>query len=244
MKYEVKKGQLEYGKYIGIILMDIFMPFPPGCPANASTFQYSVAYEKISGADISSLIYKKDKNLLDEFVSAGWKLIQKGVKAITGNCGFMILFQNELANEFPVPVFISSLLQISFISKIIKQQDKIGIIATHSNKLTPEMIDIAAGNLPNSIVIAGMENQKNFVETVHKEKGTMDFFKIQDEVIKVSSDLIKKNPDIKILVFECTDLCPFSYSVQQKLGLPIFDFTTMIDFVFASLNRKIFNGFI
>ena len=36
MIYKANKGQTSYGEAIGIILMESFMPFPPGCPGNAT----------------------------------------------------------------------------------------------------------------------------------------------------------------------------------------------------------------
>ena len=47
MIYKAKKGQTSYGEAIGIILMESFMPFPPGCPGNATTFSFPVRYANV-----------------------------------------------------------------------------------------------------------------------------------------------------------------------------------------------------
>jgi len=242
MIYSATKGQTTYGEYIGIMLMDIFMPFPPGCPANASTFSFPVKYKVVKGANMERLVYQKEMDLLQPFIDAGWDLVHEGVKAITGNCGFMILFQDDLAKELPVPVFMSSLLQLQFISRMLKPKEKIGIITTHSNKLTPEMLEAATGGASIPIKVAGMEDQKHFVEVVHHEKGEMDFEKIQAEVVEVAINLVENDDMVKAILLECTDLPPFAAAIQKEINLPIFDYTTMVNFVFSALARTKFNG--
>jgi hypothetical protein len=137
MIYTAKTGQTSYGEAIGIILMESFMPFPPGCPGNASTFPFPVRYEVVKGANMERLVYQGDPELLQPFIDAGWKLVNEGVKAITGNCGFMVLYQDLMAKEFPVPVFMSSLLQLPFISRMLKPGEKVGIITANGKTLTP-----------------------------------------------------------------------------------------------------------
>jgi len=242
MIYRARKGQTTYGEYIGIMLMDIFMPFPPGCPANATTFSFPVKYNVVKGADLKRLVYEKDAKLLELFIDAGWQLVNEGVRAITGNCGFMILYQDDLAKELPVPVFMSSLLQLQFISQMLKPKEKIGIITTHSKKLTPEMIEAATGGASIPIKVAGMEDQKHFVEVVHEEIGEMDFEKIQAEVVEVAIKLVENDDTVRAILLECTDLPPFAAAIQKKVNLPIFDFTTMVNFVFSALVRTKFKG--
>jgi hypothetical protein len=110
MIYKANKGQTSYGEAIGIILMESFMPFPPGCPGNATSFSFPVRYANVKGANMEKLVYQGDPELLKPFIDAGWDLVNEGVKAVTGNCGFMVLYHDVLAKEFPVPVFMSSLL--------------------------------------------------------------------------------------------------------------------------------------
>ena len=108
MIYKANKGQTSYGEAIGIILMESYMPFPPGCPGNATSFSFPVRYANVKGANMEKLVYEGDPELLQPFIDAGWSLVNEGVKAITGNCGFMVLYHDVLAKEFPVPVFMSS----------------------------------------------------------------------------------------------------------------------------------------
>lgn len=244
MIYTAKKGQTSYGEPIGIILMESFMPFPPGCPGNASTFPFPVRYEVVKGANMERLVYQGDPELLKPFVEAGWKLVNEGVKAITGNCGFMVLYQDFMAKEFPVPTFMSSLLQLPFISRMLKPGEKIGIITANGKTLTPKHLEIATNGSVVPIAVAGMEEQPHFYDAIHAEKGKLDFQAVEAEVVQVTKNLLAENEDIKAILFECTDLPPYAAAVQDAVGLPVFDFSTMINYVFTGLVRKRFDGFV
>lgn len=77
-------------------------------------------------------MFTKDLMMLDSVLEAGKELVKEGVKAVTGDCGFMAIFQKELANQLEVPVFLSSLLQLSFISRMLGDGEKVGVITSNS----------------------------------------------------------------------------------------------------------------
>ena len=240
--YQAKnKKQSWYGESIGILILDATYPCIPGNVGNASTFPFPVRYKVVKQASIERLIKKRDKTLVQPFIDAAIELQEEGVKAITGACGFMALFQREVSDAIDVPVFLSSLLQIPFIYQIKKQ--KIGIITADSKSLTPEHFISVGVNKEIPLLIGGMEDQKEFREAILEEKGTLDSDLIESEVVGVAKKLITENPDIGALVLECSDLPPYAYAIQKEVNLPIFDFTTMIQYVHTALIRKEYQGF-
>ena len=240
--YQAKnKKQSWYGESIGILILDATYPCIPGNVGNASTFPFPVRYKVVKEASIERLIKKRDKTLVQPFIDAAIELQEEGVKAITGACGFMALFQREVSDAVDVPVFLSSLLQIPFIYQIKKQ--KIGIITADSKSLTPEHFISVGVNKEIPLLIGGMEDQKEFREAILEEKGTLDSDLIEGEVVGVAKKLITENPDIGALVLECSDLPPYAHAIQKEVNLPIFDFTTMIQYVHTALVRKEFQGF-
>jgi aspartate/glutamate racemase len=240
--YQAKnKKQSWYGESIGILILDATYPCIPGNVGNASTFPFPVRYKVVKEASIERLIKKRDKTLVQPFIDAAIELQEEGVKAITGACGFMALFQREVSDAVDVPVFLSSLLQIPFIYQIKKQ--KIGIITADSKSLTPEHFISVGVNKEIPLLIGGMEDQKEFREAILEEKGTLDSDLIESEVVGVAKKLIAENPDIGALVLECSDLPPYAHAIQKEVNLPIFDFTTMIQYVHTALIRKEYQGF-
>ena len=236
-----KPGQAWYGESIGILILDASYPCVPGNVGNASTFSFPVRYEKVKGASIDRLLNKQDPELATPFIQAARNLRDHGVKAITGACGFMALFQQEVAASIDIPVFLSSLAQIPFIHQITGK--KVGIITANASCLTPKHFQ--ATGIPQSLplVIAGMENQTEFREAVLEEKGSLDSSRIEKEVVQVAKELAANNPDVGAILLECSDLPPYAKAIQQAVDLPVFDFFTMINYVHSAYVRLPFTGF-
>jgi hypothetical protein len=66
----------------------------------------------------------KDPTIYDELKTAAQELVDQGVRAVTGDCGFMALHQQRLARDLDVPVFLSSLLQIPFMLSIFGEEEQ------------------------------------------------------------------------------------------------------------------------
>ena len=201
MIYEARKEQVSYGEAIGILLLDSYIPFPPGDVGNATTYSFPVRYQVVKGASVETLINKKqDSALLQPFIDAGLALVKEGVRAITGDCGFMILFQEQLAKEFPVPVFMSSLLQIPFISRILSPGEEVGVIVANSDALTDEHLRAAGVTKSMPIRVAGMQNAPHFSSAILEESGVLDPEKIETEVVGAAKYLVGENERVKAIL--------------------------------------------
>ena len=55
-------------------------------------------------------------------------LVRQGAEAITTNCGFLAIFQKELAAHVKVPVATSALLQFPWIQATLPPGKRVGII--------------------------------------------------------------------------------------------------------------------
>jgi Asp/Glu/hydantoin racemase len=236
-----RKSQSWYGEAIGILILDAAYPCVPGNVGNATTYGYPVRFQEVRGASIDRLLNKRDPALRDVFVEAAIELRNRGVKAITGACGFMAYFQDEVAAAVDIPVFLSSLMQVPFMHGITGRA--VGIITANSECLTPR--HMLASKIPGSIptVITGMQNMTEFREAILEEKGTLDSARIQEEVVQVATRLVSEHPDVGSILLECSDLPPYAHAVQRATGLPVFDFVTMIDYVHSAMRRRSYEGY-
>src|SRR5690606_36044251 len=110
---------------------------PPGDVGNAATFPFPVQYAVVGGADERRVVHQRAEGLLDSFVEAGERLVAMGVGAISTSCGFLALFQRELAERLPVPVAASSLLLIPLIRAMLPGGKRVGILTYAAEALTP-----------------------------------------------------------------------------------------------------------
>jgi aspartate/glutamate racemase len=232
-----------YGESIGILILNANYPCVPGNVGNASSFPFPVRYKVVKEASIERLLTKGDKTLLKPFVDAALELQEEGVKGITGACGFMALFQRDVAQALEVPVFLSSLLQIPFVYQTLRRDQKIGVITADSTSLTMDHFAAVSISPDIPLVISGMEKQKEFRAAVLEEKGTLDSAKIEKEVVGVARRMIREHPEVGALLLECSDLPPYAHAIQKEIQRPVFDFFTMIHYVHTALVRKEFCGF-
>jgi len=232
-----------YGEAIGILILDATYPCIPGNVGNATTFDFPVRYKVVKDASIERLLTQRDPSLLDPFLTAARELEDEGVRAITGACGFMALFQPQIQKGVEIPVFMSSLLQIPFIHQILPPGKKIGVITANASVLSPEHFTNVGVSEKIPLVVRGMEQQTEFCESVLEEKGTLDSEKVEKEVVGVANDMVREHPDIDAILLECSDLPPYAAAVFKATGRPVFDFITMIRYVHNALTPRPYNGF-
>ena len=219
---------------IGILVMDARIERIPGDIGNPATFPFPVLCRTVAGATLKRLIAERDPSLLAPFLEAGWDLIRAGVRALTTSCGFMILFQEALAREFPVPVFTSSLLQLPFIQATLRPQDRVGVVTADAANLTPEHLRRAGGDI-DRLTIYGLESRPHFREAILEESGRIDEEKVKAEVVERSREMAAADPAIRAILLECTNLPPYAGAIRDALGLPVYDAVTMISHVHAAL---------
>lgn len=214
------------------MVLDARYPFIPGNVANASTFDFPVRYQRIEGGSIERLLYQRDSELAAPFIEAARQLERDGVQAITGACGFMALFQQQVRDSVSVPVLLTSLLQIPFIKSITNRP--VGVITADASSLGAMNLE-GIGIHPSDMRMVGMEHCPAFSSAILSESGRLDSPRIREEVVEQARLLLQKHPEIGAILLECSDLPPYARAIQHAVGLPVFDYTSMIRHVATSL---------
>lgn len=233
--------QVWYGEAIGIIVLDAHYPCVPGNVANASSYSFPVRYQKIEGASIDRLLYSRDPELAKPFIEAALALQAAGVKAVSGACGFMALFQKQVAAALDIPVLLSSLLQVPFIYSVTGRP--VGIITADAGALTDRHFEGVGVPLDIPIKIIGLEECPEFKSSILQEKGTLDSNLIEREVVGKALELKRNHPEIGSILLECSDLPPYASSIQQATGLPVFDYIGMIEYAARGFRARPYLGF-
>jgi len=181
---------------------------------------------------------------LEKFIETAKALEREGVRAITTGCGFFAIYQKEASEALRVPLFSSPLLLVSMVSRMIGRKKNVGILTAGAERLKGPFLRNVGIDESIPIAIAGMDEKEEFTKThVTQEKQTVDVKKMETEVVEVAQKLVTENPDIGALVFECSDLPPFTAAVQEAVDLPVFDFITLINMVYMAVVKKRYHGF-
>ena len=237
----VSKGNVIGGHAIGILVLDLWYPIFPGNVANACTFNFPVLYKVLEGAGVE--ILNADPDILTKVIEGGKELEEQGVRAIIGSCGYFGFYQKEAASALNVPVFLSSLLQIPLILQSLKPNQKVGILCAVAESLTPKILN-ACGITDNSrIVIAGAQDLPEF-KNIIQGTGHLKSLKLESQLVNLAKQLVKENPQIASILLECSDMPPYARTIQNAVKLPVYDFITLINWVYNAVVRPYFVGII
>jgi aspartate/glutamate racemase len=222
-------------------------PLIPGNVGNASTYSFPVRIVNTPDLPTDWWCDRRgaDQERLGKVIETAKKLEAEGVRAITTGCGFYAIFQKEVAEAVKIPFFSSPLLMVPIIHRMLGEKGRIGIITAGAKNLGARHFD-AVGIDPKKIPlgIVGMEEYDEFRQVIIEEsKKEADINLMESEVLDAAKKLLQKYSDIEAIVFECSDLPPFSKNVQDLTGLPVFDFITMINWVYTAVVQKKYYGF-
>jgi hypothetical protein len=238
----LKGGKNICGVPIGVLSLESYFPKPPGHIKHPASFDFPIFYKIVKGARVKELLEDPGPQLLEPFIEAVKDLEAEGVRAITGSCGFLALFQRELADAVSVPVFISSLLQVPMVGAMLRRDQIVGVMTASRRNLTPAHLE-ALGADRTPLAIAGMDDCPEFNEVIIEEKRRdFDLDRLQAEIYEVADALVEAHPEVGAIVLECTDLPPFGFEIQARTGRPVFDLTNLTNFVFQAVVRQPYRG--
>ena len=233
----IPSGYLYYDTPIGILCLDTLFPKPPGQLRNPLTFDFPVVCRVLRGVGAKEILSSTSAQLETLFVDAARELERDGVKAIAGSCGFMARFQNQIAAELHIPVFLSSLLQLPLVRLMHGEKAEIGVLTASSQALTPAHFANCATPM-ESVHIRGMEGNPEFWETIIEGKRhDFDMERLEAEIVG-SAAAFAREKALDALVLECTDLSAFSAPIQRAINLPVYDINSLVEYAYYAVCRK------
>ena len=238
-------GRLVYGPTIGILQLPANIPMIPGDMGNATTFDFPVLYEELVGVDPFWILADKVHPIaLEKMIEAAKKLETQGVRCIIGNCGFFANYQPQVAEAISVPFFSGSLMQLPMLLSSLPADKKVGVLTASAKLLIPSPALTNSGvseEMKKRVVIYGNEDGVQ-MKRVTQETGSFNPKALEQELVDLAKKMVKENPDIAIIVLECTEFPPYAHAIQEAVNLPIWDFTTMTEFMHMGSMRKPFTG--
>ncbi|MEH0021609.1 MAG: aspartate/glutamate racemase family protein [Desulfobacter sp.] len=226
-------GKNFYGAAVGILMLETKFPRVHGDIGNAATWPFPVMMHCVKGASLDRVVNQRADGLLDRFVAAGQELVNLGADGITTSCGFMSLFQQELADRLPVPVASSSLLQVSMINRLLGQGRRTGIITVKKQSLSRDHLN--AVGVPPDTPVMGTENGMEFTRAVLGDEDRLDTELATRDLVRAAQDLKEGHPGVGAIVLECTNMGPYAAAVRQAVNLPVYSIYSFIQWFQAGL---------
>jgi hypothetical protein len=231
-----------YGYTIGMLCAEWNVPFVPGDLNNATTFGFPVRYLVVDGAAGSEVLTGDAAAYGEMFVAAAKQLEAEGVRAITGNCGYMAAYQDVVAAAVDVPVFMSSLVQAPMLLRMLAPHRRLGVLVANGNGISESVLAGAGIPDPSRLVVQGLDHQPHFNEVIIQEVGTLDEDLMRREVVETAVAMAAAAPDLGAILLECSDLPPYARAVHEATGLPVFDWAGFIRYVHDATDPRAYRG--
>lgn len=234
-------GKSIYGAALGVLMLEARFPRIAGDMGNAGTWPFPVLLRVVRGASPERVVLDGAPGLLDPFVEAARDLVDLGAEGITTNCGFLALFQRELAERVGVPVAASPLMQVPMVQATLPPGRRVGIITISKSTLTNAHLD--AAGVPRETPIVGTEGGREFFRVLIKaEKQDLDVQLAAQDILDAGRELVQANPEIGAIVLECTNMPPYAHALREALGLPVYDIYSLITWFHAGLRPRDFGA--
>jgi hypothetical protein len=226
-------GKTLYGARVGILMLETRFPRIPGDMGNAETWPFPVLYRVVPGASPRRVVCERSEGLLDEFLAAADELVRLGADGITTTCGFLSLYQREIAVHVGVPIATSSLMQIPFIERVLPPGKRVGVLTVSAANLTKEHLR-AAGADPGTPVV-GTDDGSEFTRVMINDEERLDVAAAERDILAAGDRLLASHDAIGAVLLECTNMVPYAHALSQRLRLPVFSIYTFVTWFHSGL---------
>ncbi|MGF1475771.1 MAG: aspartate/glutamate racemase family protein [Geminicoccaceae bacterium] len=230
----VTGGKSIYEASVGILMLDARFPRIPGDMGNAATWPFPVLYRIVRGASPDLVVRHRAEGLLDAFIETGRDLIRDGAAGITTNCGFLSLYQQELATALKVPVATSSLMQVPMVQALLPEDKRVGVLTISKASLSKD--HLSAIGLPEDLPIEGTDDGQEFSRVILGDELELDVDQARTDNVNAALRLMANHPDVGAIVLECTNMGPYAADIRAATCLPVFDMVSFVTWFRAGLN--------
>ncbi|HEX3954621.1 MAG TPA: aspartate/glutamate racemase family protein [Stellaceae bacterium] len=231
-------GKALYGARVSILMLEAQFPRIPGDMGNGLTWPFPVLYKVVPGASPDRVVRHKSAGLIEAFLDAAAELVRLGADGITTTCGFLSLYQREIAEHVGVPVATSSLMQIPLIERLLPPGRHVGVLTVSAASLTPEHM-IAAGADPATPVV-GTDNGREFTRVMLDDMPRLDAAAAERDIIEAGDALVAAHPNTGAVLLECTNMVPYARALSDHLRLPVYSIYTFVTWFQAGLAPRDF----
>ncbi|HEX2891731.1 aspartate/glutamate racemase family protein [Vineibacter terrae] len=220
---------------LGILMLDTRFPRIAGDIGNPASFSFPVIYERLEGIGPPDAVSASpDRARISRALAANARrLAQRGAVGVATSCGFLALFQAELAAVSPIPVATSALLLVPQVARTLPAGRRVGVLTANAASLTPA--HLAAAGAPADTPVAGMPPRGAFAHTFLGDAPDLDRDAVEREALKAGQALVARHPGLGAVVLECTNLPPYAAALRRALGLPVYDVLDLLRLFRAGL---------
>jgi hypothetical protein len=220
---------------LGILILDTRFPRIEGDIGNPASFAFPVIYERLEGIGPADAVSANPDRvrLRAALERNARRLAERGAVGLSTSCGFLALFQAELAAVSPIPVATSALMLVPHVARTLPVGRRVGVLTASAANLTAAHLASAGASADTPVV--GMPPDGSFAHTILGDAPDLDRDAIEGEALAAGWALVERHPEVGAIVLECTNLPPYAAALRGALGLPVYDVLDMLRLFRAGL---------
>ncbi len=211
-------------------MLDTSFARPLGDAGNAASWPFPVLIERVPGAFAEPVVTGQFADARP-FIEAGRRLVDRGALALTTTCGFLVRHQQQLQNEFTVPVLTSTLTQFARLQTELGGP-RVAILTIDAFALDASVRAVAG--IPDDAPVFALPRDSHFVSAILGGTVALDVDQAETEWVNLALSCQRDHPDIGLWLFECANMPPYAAAVIRATGLPVYDALTLGRELFAS----------
>lgn len=263
--FDRNNSNKKYAKMLGVIRLDDYPLYCEGGRYNpvpgdidaAQSFCYPVKYAIAKDCTFKNLCNPQSflfnehlkKQMEDGIKKAIQTLEDAGCTAITSDCGLFIWMQQFAREQTQKQIIMSPLVFLSSMLQSSGQKNKIAIFTSKGKSIryllkSKHMNKFLLGYRKRLIIVGCDEQKYGIVDGFEAiEAGdTVDVKKVKIGIRNVARNVLKKHPDVKAILVECTEMPAYSDSIREETNLPVFDAITVCDQLMAGFLMQRFSS--
>lgn len=223
---------------LGILMLDNAFDRFPGDLGNPHTFEFPVLYARTPGATTEAITTIADDAFLAPFTAGALRLVEQGAAGIVTSCGFLAIYQRQLAARLPVPVATSALLQVPWVERLLPHGRRVGVLTFNGRSLGRPHLEGVGAALDTPIV--GLEDDGAFRRALLGDRTVDSFDAREADAIAAARRLMAEHSHVGAIVLECTNMVPHAAAIRAAAGVPVYDVMTLVRWFHACLQPDVF----
>jgi hypothetical protein len=218
---------------LGILALDTGFPRIAGDVGAPETFDFPVRYATVEGSQVDDVVHRASDVLFPNFVRAAKVLVEQGCIGITTTCGFLVRWQDELADQLDVPVLTSALLMLPLVRRCLPRHRKVGILTYSAAALSPKLLETAGADAFTPV--EGVDPSGYFGHTIRHGAAHLDAARMSADVVDAGRRLVSAHKDLGAIVLECANMPPYRDAVVAATELPVFDAAQLVTWFYHGI---------
>lgn len=218
---------------IGMLALDTRHRLVPGNLQHAASFPFPILYHLVCDIPVRALM-RGDPDAAQPIVAGARALEAQGVRAIVGACGSFANYQTTVAAAVRVPVYLSILLEVPLLLRVLPPERALGILFASTATFTERVRQECGIDTVERIVALGADAVPAF-QPILSQTGELDEPALERGLVALAERALAEHPRIGAWLLQCSDLPPYAPAITRATELPVFDMVGLIHRIHAAL---------